>query len=292
MGNNVYAAFAVEHPACARQIASLAQIENAVSSLCFPPFFEPVSVMDNFGLDTSPRLLGPMALALHAWTRHVAYGTIARLRDLTEPLIYHLSQRRLTISSILQRTVLENAGRAAFTLGRLTDVSRSGSWDDLRALIPKTLFGTCMTDLKNSVFEDFSEFTAQRPVKVGKFIDALEDLAGTEDADGQSFFSGLYSLLCDLTHASQRANQGYCRVLETRSEGWKLQYAWEEETTPEAIEGAVKSAMRCLQAGYAGSAMLLAWDFAESAEGLKWHSPSESDAEWIWRNLLDPSLVF
>jgi len=134
--------------------------------------------------------------------------------------------------------------------------------------------------------------TAQRPAKVGQFIDALERFAGTEDASGQSFFPGLYGLLCDLAHASQRANQGYCRILETSGEGWTMQYRWDEEATRDAIEGALKSTMRCLQAGYAASAMLLAWNFAESADGLEWHSPSESDAKWIWRNLLDPGLVF
>jgi hypothetical protein len=50
--------------------------------------------------------------------------------------------------------------------------------------------------------------------------------------------------------------------------------------------------MRCIQAGYAASAMLLRWEFAETADGLEWRSLSETEADWIWRNLLDPRLVF
>ena len=200
--------------------------------------------------------------------------------------------RNLTIASILQRTILENAGRAAFAIDRLTDCSRSGSWDDLRVVIPKSLFGTCMTALEDTVFDDFSDLTAQRPAKVGQFIDALEKLAGTSEASGQSFFSGLYALLCDLAHASQRANQGYCRILETTADGWTVQYGWQEEVSPDAIEGALKSTIRCLQAGYAASAMLLCWTFAESdSGGLEWSSLSPTDADWIWRNLLDPNLT-
>jgi hypothetical protein len=292
MDNSTFSAFAVAHPSCTRQISNLIRMEDAISSLCFPQFFEPVSVLDGFGPGASPRLLGPMASALNAWTRHTAYGTIARIRGLTEPLVGHLLNRKLSIASILQRTILENAGRAAFALGRLTVCSRNGSWDDLRALVPKTLFGTCMTDLEDSVFEDLSDWRAQRPSKVGQFIDALENLAGTKEAGGEAFFGGLYSLLCDLAHASQRANQGYCRVVETLGEGWTLQYEWEEETSSDAIEGAFKSTMRCLQAGYAASAMLLAWKFKDSAHGLEWHPFSASDGEWVWRNLLDPELVF
>lgn len=292
MDNPTYSAFASAHPACSRQIQNLIRMENAISSLGFPRFFEPVSVLDDFGPGTSPKLLGPLGAALNAWTRHVAYGTIARVRDLTEPVVLHLLHRRLTVASILQRTILENAGRAAYAVERLTISSRDGSWDDLRTLMPKTLFGTCMTALEGSVFEEFEDLSAQRPAKVAQFIDALEKLAGTKEASGQSFFGGLYGLLCDLAHASQRANRGYCRVAETMSEGWTLQYTLEQETAPDATEGALKSTMRCIQGAYAASAMLLAYEFADTADGLAWRPFSEPDAEWVWQNLLDPEISF
>jgi hypothetical protein len=267
-------------------------MEEAISSLCFPSFFEPVTVLDDFGPGASPKLLGPMAPALSAWTRHIAYGTVARIRTLTEPLIQQLQSGNLTIASILQRTILENAGRAAFAISRLTECSRNESWDELRSVIPKSLFGTCMTALDDTVFEDFGDLTAQRPAKVSQFLDAIEGLAGTAEGSGQSFFGGLYALLCDLAHASQRANQGYCRVLETTDSGWTVQYAWRENVAGDALEGALKSTMRCIQAGYAASAMLLAWNFIQSPDGLIWQPLSEDNAEWVWKNLLDPNLVF
>ena len=149
-----------------------------------------------------------------------------------------------------------------------------------------------MTAIEGSIFEDFSDLTAQRPAKVGQFIDALESLAGTQESGGQSFFNGLYALLCDLAHASQRANQGYCQVPETAGNGWTIRYGWEEEVTGDAIEGALKSTMRCLQVGYAASAMLLTWEFDETANGLEWHSLSELEADWIWRNRASSPLMF
>ena len=177
MDNLTYSAFASAHPACSRQIQNLVRMEEAISSLGFAPFFEPVSVLDDFGPGTSPKLLGPLGAPLNAWTRHLAYGTIARVRDLTEPIVQHLLNRKLTVASILHRTVLENAGRAAYAVERLTTSSRDGSWDELRTLIPKMFFGTSMTALEGSVFEEFEDLTAQRPAKVAKFIDALEKLA-------------------------------------------------------------------------------------------------------------------
>jgi hypothetical protein len=166
---------------------------------------------------------------------------------------------------------LENAGRAPFVIGKLTECSKIGKWEDLRPLIPKTLFGTCMTDVEGSVFEELSELNAQRPAKVGQFIDALETLGGTAGS-GKSFFDGLYAFLCDLAHASQRANRSYCQSLESGEEGWILQYTWEEAMAkPESVGGALRSTLRSLQCGYAACAMLLAWRFADSPDGLKWN---------------------
>ena len=128
MDNPTYSAFAFAHSACVAQIGNLIRMEDAISSLCFPSSFEPVSVLDDFGPGASPKLLGPMAPALNAWRRHIAYGTVARIRALTEPLVQHLVDGKLSIASILQRTILENAGRAAFASGRLTECSKNASW--------------------------------------------------------------------------------------------------------------------------------------------------------------------
>jgi hypothetical protein len=80
--------------------------------------------------------------------------------------------------------------------------------------------------------------------------------------------------------------------LASSEEGWNLEYAWEEQSAPDAIEGALKSTARCIQAGYAASAMLLAWTFEESGNRVIGTAPGEPQLRWIWQNLLDPSLVF
>ncbi|MGA8597942.1 MAG: hypothetical protein WB676_24770 [Bryobacteraceae bacterium] len=269
----------------------MVRIENAVASLGFPAFFEPRAALESIE-DGHQKLRGPMASTINAWRRHVAFGTITRIRALSVPVVQHLLEQRLTVAAILQRTILENAGRAAFAVDHLTRCSSANSWNDLRVIIPKSLFGTCMTSMEDTLFEDFWDPTAQRPTQVAKFLDALEKLAGTSDMGGQSFFPGLYAFLCDLAHASQRANQSYCQVLDTGDDGWTLQYEWRERAETGAIQGALKSMKRCIQAGYGASVMLLAWDFADGPDGLAWHGLSEKEGEWIWENLLDPHLVF
>ena len=267
-------------------------MEQAISPRCFVSFFEPVALLDNVGPKSSPKLIGSLVPYLEAWRCHISYGTTARLRGLTGPLVQQLLDNRLSIACILQRAIMEHAGRAAFALCRLTNCSKTDRWDQLRELIPKTLFGTCMTNIEDTVLEDLSEKSAQRSIKPGDYINALEQFAGTREASGKSFFNGTYALVCDLTHASQRANQPFCRVLESGNDGWRLEYAWEEEYRTDAIEGALRSTMRCLQAGYAASAMLLTWTFHESGDRVFGTGPSEDELKWIWRNLLDPGLVW
>jgi hypothetical protein len=292
MDNALYRSFIAQYPSCARLIANLDRIENAISPKCFDSFFEPVAFLRSSEPKSATSLVGRLAPYLDAWRCHISYGTTARLRGLTLPLLQQLFDRRLSIASILQRAVMEHAGRAAFALCRLTDCSKTSEWDELRDLIPKTLFGTCMTALDGTVFEDLAEPLAQRPLKPGDYINALERFAGTQENGGKSFFNGIYALLCELTHPSQRANQPFCQVLETRSDGWRLEYAWEEECKTDAIEGALRSTMRCLQAGYAASAMLLTWTFEESGDGVLATEPGDSELKWIWQNLLDPGLVW
>ena len=173
MDNSDYEVFAARYPSSSRLVENLARMEAAISSGPFAPFFEPVALLDDLGPKTSPKLLGPLAPYLEAWTCHIAYGTTARVRGLSGAVLRQLLENRLSIASILQRTIMEHAGRAAFGVCRVTDCSRNKKWDEMRGLIPKTLFGTSMTALDDTLFEDFADWSAQRPVKPGDFINAL-----------------------------------------------------------------------------------------------------------------------
>ena len=50
--------------------------------------------------------------------------------------------------------------------------------------------------------------------------------------------------------------------------------------------------MRCLQAGYGASAMLLGWRFDDDGAGFAAWGPNHEEVDWIWNNILDPNLVF
>lgn len=275
-----------------RLIANLRRIETAIASLPLEPFFEPVAELTGPGIDQPLKLAAITAPHLNAWTRHVAYGTIVRLRDFTGVCLDALAQNRMIAAGLLERSVLEHAARAAYSLEALRDARRSNSWETLRELIPKVLFGTCLTTPQGTIFEELVEATAQRPPKPSKYIDALEAFAGTVDASGKSFFGGLYALLCDLTHASQRANSTLCEVMADTGSGWFLKYKENEDENDAALLGALRGLMRCLQGGYGASAMLLRWSFDDEMPDLVASAPCEEDLAWIWKEILDPQLVF
>src|SRR6266487_4185770 len=100
-------------------VANLRQIEGAIASFPLEPFFEPISELIGNGLDHSPKLAGITAPHLNAWTRHVAYGTIVRLGDLTGPCLDLLGKNQLIAAGLVERSILEHAARAAYSLEAL-----------------------------------------------------------------------------------------------------------------------------------------------------------------------------
>lgn len=275
----------------ARLIANLRHIEGAITSLPFEPFFEPVSELVGHGPDSPSKLASITAQHLDAWTRHIAYGTIVRLGSLTGPCLDLLGKNQLIAAGLVERAILEHAARAAYSLEALTGAYKSKSWDKMRELIPRMLFGTCLTNPEDTIFEELAEVT-QRPIKPSKFIDLLESFAGTCETTGKSFFGGLHSFFCDLTHASQRANSAFCEVLSDTGSGWFLKYKRNEEENADALLGALRATARCLQAGYGASALLLRWRFDDGMPNLVASAPGEEDVAWIWNEILDPQLVF
>jgi hypothetical protein len=292
MKEDRYAVLAQRGNDWARLVSNLRHIEGAIAAIPSEPFFEPVAKLTGPALDQPLRLAEITALHLNAWTRHVAYGTIVRLDDFTGICLDLLGRKKLIAAGLLERAILEHAARAAYSLQALTDACKARSWDTLRELIPKVLFGTCITNPENTIFEELAEDTAQRPPKPSKYIDALEAYAGTTEATGKSFFGGLYAVLCDLTHASQRANSALCEVIADTGTGWFLKYKMDEDENDAALLGALRATMRCLQAGYGASAMLLRWSFDDDMPNLIASAPSEEDLAWIWKEILDPRLVF
>ena len=149
------------------------------------------------------------------------------------------------------------------------------------------LFGTSVTR-KNEMFASLVEDTAQWPIKPLKLIHSLDSFASAPDTP---FFRDLYAILCDLSHASQRGSSAFCEILAETGSGWMLKYGKDEVEDDEALLGALRATVRCLQGGYGASALLLRWSFNEELPDLVANSPGAGD-EWIWNEILDPDLAF
>ena len=84
MGADIYQTLAKRGSEWAKLVENLTRLEGAVASIPFDEFFEP-----GLGPDSVQRLTSITLAHLVAWTRHVAYGTIARLGSLTRPCLRH-----------------------------------------------------------------------------------------------------------------------------------------------------------------------------------------------------------
>jgi hypothetical protein len=87
----------------ARLVANLRRIENAVASIPLEPFFEPLAELVRQGKDQPFKLAVVTAPHLNAWTRHVAYGTIVRLTELTGPCLELLGTNQLIAAGLVAR---------------------------------------------------------------------------------------------------------------------------------------------------------------------------------------------
>ena len=103
MGFKTYESFAIQHPECSRVVRNLIGMEEAISSIGFAQFVEPITLMEVIGQTGSPKINGPLALHLDAFSRHIAYGTMARTRSLSRAIVHHLLENQLSIASVLQR---------------------------------------------------------------------------------------------------------------------------------------------------------------------------------------------
>src|SRR5579864_3328774 len=103
MEEDVYDALARRGGDWTTLITNLRRIDEAVGSIPFEPFFEPVAELDSLGADKGQRLTSVTAPLLNAWTRHVGYGTIARLSSLTEPCLGLLLEDQFVVAGLVER---------------------------------------------------------------------------------------------------------------------------------------------------------------------------------------------
>src|SRR5947199_1567505 len=144
------------HPSTHSSVESILRLDTEVDTLPADPCFEPVSLVELE--EGKRRLLGLSADLLNAWSQHVAYGARTRLRSMERGIFSELGVGRVLSAMVLARAHMEAAAQAAYCEQALVDTAKSGSWDDIRETVFRTMHGTSLRT------------AAKRDARVAEFI--------------------------------------------------------------------------------------------------------------------------
>lgn len=264
----------------ANDLTRVGMIREWVSQRPIEPLFEPCSAVD----------LGAGALIMmspetvEGWAKHIAYACRGRMRALEHAILLLLSQGCVVAPMMIVRGHLETAGLAAYS----DETLRSGEWDQIARLIPKTLFGNSLvrTARKDPAAADLLNLTEQEPVEVGKLIAAMDRLS---EGGVSRFFQRSYALFSNFAHPNQ---PGVKHIIENvqivGDQGWRITYGIDERLTEDHVRMAVETLAESMKIGHSACELLRLTRFEPAADGLALQRPSETQLREIWAGLFEP----
>lgn len=266
-------------------LAELRRIRDVMETVPLDPFFEPQSALElKKGIAT---LLSIDAATLLSWSAHVSYSAIVKMRALEDPLVELLTNRHILSAGVLARSYMETASLPPYSLERLNACAKSGTWEDMRTLVPEALFGTSLKLApRESIWEDVLDFSDTKPVRIRNAIDAMDSFAECRSSPVKRYFRAAYALLCEFAHPNLRATRSFVDVMEDRLGGWLIRYKANEQATEEDASNVLQIVLDSTRVGYASALLLLDGRFEDSSEGIIYHWPTSAKGDWIWRNIL------
>jgi hypothetical protein len=245
------------------------------------PFREPKSfVIRNSG---KPEV-GPMDVEdLNAWRRHVADGTLVRLRGLEATILSELATGRATAGMIVARAHMEVAGLAAYCSEVLLSAGRDGKWDRLAKVVQQVYFGSSMR-IQAKGTPPLERFLLEEvcPIRPGELIKAMDRFAGHDGTRYQM----IYGLLSDYAHPV--TSRAFFDVLSEDEAGWFLKYRSEDPLDDLSAHMALDIILGNMRIGYAcASLVACSAVLVRPGGGFVLRTPTEEQAGEIWRRFLD-----
>jgi hypothetical protein len=259
--------------------------------LPFVPFREPVAILE-LAEKGNNSIVNIDSWYLVSWCQHMAYSMRVRMLSLEDGILGEIAHGRFLGAQVLLRAHLESAGMAALCVQSLEKAKADPDWDTLRALIPKTLFGTSL--FKEAKRDDrlleFLTLAEQRTITICSAIEALDTFTFDEEASGQ--LNCLYALLCEASHPNHRGTRGFAtsEQLDDKGEyGWVVSYGPVEADSPLLVKRLLEALLLSMRQGYAASEILRMTVFKDVKGRAVWHGAPIEDAERIWRTLFQRS---
>lgn len=271
-------------PGASEIIAGIRKVAKATRGFGLPEFAEPKMLLFQEG--SSDFAVAIDADLVAAWICHMSHSSRLRMELLENALLRSIAKSELLVSAILARAHMEAAGWAAYVNEELVKITDSGSWEKLKKLIPKMLYGTAVAHEKKNIPPGAALSPLVESLSVMKAIDALDVLFCTASGDEAKSSRLLYAMLCDYAHPTIG---GVRHLFEPTSESdasWTIQYSRHEylnETDVQVILGAL---LRNMRLGHSAALLMRLGVIEETSTGLQYRKPSAEDAFGVWEHIM------
>jgi hypothetical protein len=273
-------------PSCIPFLAEFKRLRAEVVRVPLPRFFEPKVALVTKG-GAPPELLALDAVSLSSWASHIACGARARMHALEDAVCRLLDLQEVVPAMALVRAHLETSGFAAFGAGSVRKCADTGNWEEMKRIIPRTLFGTSLKlEKKARAIRETILPSDLEPVRIAAMVDAMDQFAEQNVTPVAHWFRGAYSILCEYAHPTIRGMKPFCEILNDAGDGWHLQYRFSQSLTEGEAVMAISILTESMRVGHGSALLLQSWQFQDGSEGISCCKTPVEFGDWVWEAIL------
>jgi hypothetical protein len=273
-----------EFSGIAETIAGIRKVAKAIRGFSLPAFAEPKTWLLQEKDSTSVVAIDADLVA--AWVGHMSHSSRLRMELLEDAVLRAIARSEFLVSATLTRAHMEAAGWAAYVNEVLVKIADSGSWEKLKKLIPKMLYGSAIAAEKHNLPPDAVFMPFVEPSSIMNAIDALDRFLSTVTGETGSSSRVLYALLCDYAHPTIGGVRHLFEPISESTESWIIQYSRHEKLNATDVQAILGALFRNMRLGHAAALLMCLGVLEETTTGLQYQKPSVRDGRGVWEHIL------
>ena len=223
---------------------------------------------------------------LVAWVGHMSHSSRIRMEILEEAVLRSLANSEVIAPAMLARAHIEAAAWAAYAYEELLKVAETASWERLRHLLPRMLYGTAIArDAKRLPPEERNPFWLE-PANVMNAIDALDRFFRTTTGQAVMPLRPLYAWLSDYAHPTLRGVRHLVDATFENPEGWAITYSQDERATTANADLILRSLLASMRFGHGASLLMRLGTIEENGAEVKYLKPEAVDEMDVKRHII------
>lgn len=273
-------------PETSEIIAGIRKVAKATRGFGLPEFEEPKTLLFQEGSSDFEVAINVDLVA--AWICHMSHSTRLRMELLEDAIFRSIAGSELLVFTTLARAHMEAAGWAAYVNEELVKTANSGSWEKLKKLIPKMLYGSAVAleKGKKKIPIDAALSPLVEPSNVMYAIDALDVLLSKASGDETKSSRLLYAMLCDYAHPTIGGVRHLFEPTSESDESWIIQYSRHEYLNETDVQVFLGALLRNMRLGHSAALLMRLGVIEETSTGLQYRKPSDKDAFVVWEHIM------